>query len=276
MIGYKGFDKDFKCDDFQFEVGTTYHYDDELKPWGNGFHFYTNPLQVLNDYPPLNGNRYALVEVKGNIITHELFSKNGNIACTDEFSVVKELSLRQLIKAFRPWEMPCNTSDYSTAPLRDNNGRATATGEESIAINTQSLSVATNTGAYSFAIGTKPQTVAANTGNYSFAINSGYDSTAINTGYNAFATNAGAQSTAICTGCRAAAEVTNKNSVAIATGADSRAKGILGDWLVLAEWNSKGIVDLQALKVDGERIKPDTFYRLVNGQPQPIDTPLCR
>jgi hypothetical protein len=55
--------------------------------------------------------------------------------------------------------------------------------------------------------------------------------------------------------------------VAIVTGKDSKARGALGCWLVLTErdgdWH---IVGMQCVKVDGEVIKPDTWYGLVGGQ----------
>ena len=69
------------------------------------------------------------------------------------------------------------------------------------------------------------------------------------------------------TGDRSAATVEGKESVAIATGYKSKARGALGCWIVLAEWDEGGdrIKDVQCAMVDGEKIKSDTFYQLVNG-----------
>ena len=81
-----------------------------------------------------------------------------------------------------------------------------------------------------------------------------------NTGYRSAATN---------TGDRSAATVEGKESVAIATGYEGKARGALGCWIVLAEWEERGyeyhIKDVKSASVDGEKIKADTFYRLVNG-----------
>ena len=100
-----------------------------------------------------------------------------------------------------------------------------------------------------------------NTGNRSAATNTGYQSAATNTGYRSAATNTGNQS---------AATVTGKESVAMAVGYDSKAKGALGCYIVLAEWKQIDgeyhIVDVQSAKVDGETIKPDIFYKLINGR----------
>ena len=98
----------------------------------------------------------------------------------------------------------------------------------------------------------------------------GYQSAATNTGYRSAATNTGYQSAATNTGNQSAATVESKESVAIATGYESKARGALGCWIVLSEWkeidNEYNIIDVQSAKVDGEKIKADTFYRLVNGE----------
>ena len=109
-----------------------------------------------------------------------------------------------------------------------------------------------------------------NTGNQSAATNTGNQSAATNTGDRSAATNTGNQSAATNTGYRSAAAVEGKESIAIATGYESKAKGSLGCFLVLAEWKKVDgeyhIIDVKSVKVDGENIKPDTFYILKNGE----------
>lgn len=103
---------------------------------------------------------------------------------------------------------------------------------------------------------------ATNTGNQSAATNTGNYSAASNTGYQSAATN---------TGNCSAATVEGKDSIAIVTGCNSKAKGALGCWIVLTErdeWNGETcpINEVKAFKVDGEKIKADTFYKLVDGK----------
>ena len=58
-----------------------------------------------------------------------------------------------------------------------------------------------------------------------------------------------------------------EESIAIVTGYDSRAKGAMGCWLVITERDSNGhILDVRTAKVDDRRIKPDTWYRLRDGE----------
>lgn len=88
-----------------------------------------------------------------------------------------------------------------------------------------------------------------------------------NTGYRSAATN---------TGYRSAATVKGKCSISVVTGKDSKAKGALGCWIVLTErgdWDGKKypILGVKAFKVDGEQVKADTFYMLVNGELKEVE-----
>ena len=101
--------------------------------------------------------------------------------------------------------------------------------------------------------------------------NTCYRSAATNTGDYSAATNTGDYSAATNTGYQSAAKVSGKESIAIVTGKDSKAAGALGDWIVLTErgeWNGDtcAIKEVKAFKVDGEKIKADTFYKLVDGE----------
>ena len=92
-----------------------------------------------------------------------------------------------------------------------------------------------------------------------------------NTGDCSAATNTGNCSAATNTGDYSAATVEGKESVAMAIGYNSKARGSIGYFIVLAEWKefedgTDHIVDVKSAKVDGTKIKPDTFYKLVNGE----------
>ena len=92
-----------------------------------------------------------------------------------------------------------------------------------------------------------------NTGDYSAASNTGYRSAASNTGDYSAASNTG------------------KNGIAVAWGRDSKAKGALGCYIVLAEYGERNgqeypLINAKMHKVDGKTIKPDTWYKLKNGK----------
>ena len=100
-----------------------------------------------------------------------------------------------------------------------------------------------------------------NTGNKSAATNTGYQSAATNTGYQSAATN---------TGDYSAATVEGEDSIACSLGVEGKAKGKKGCWLVLAQWevswSSRKLIEVKSVLVDGETIKEDTFYSLIDGQ----------
>lgn len=60
--GYKGFNPDMTCRDFQYEVGKEYE-TGEAKICEAGFHFCENPFDVWSYYPPCDRkgqlNRFA-------------------------------------------------------------------------------------------------------------------------------------------------------------------------------------------------------------------------
>ena len=90
MIGYKGFDKDFKCRDFQYEVGKEYEHEGKVKLCESGFHFCENPQGVFGHYAPGNGNRFAIVEADGVSDERESDSK----------LVAKKLKIKSEISVF--------------------------------------------------------------------------------------------------------------------------------------------------------------------------------
>lgn len=92
-------------------------------------------------------------------------------------------------------------------------------------------------------------------------------SAATNTGDWSAATNTGDWSAATNTGNWSAATNTGKDGVAVSWGRCGKARGEKGCYLVLAEYDdSNNLVCAKMEKVDGERIKENTFYTLKNGE----------
>ena len=290
--GYKGFDNNLKCRGYQYEVGKTFECDGKIECCESGLHFCENPFDVFGYYPP-SDSRYCSVEGEG-----ETSKDNGDSkVAVSRLHVSAEIGLTGLINAGVKfildrvkWEedKSTNTGDYSAATNTGDHSAATNTGDQSAATNTGYQSAATNTGYQSAATNTGDYSAATNTGDHSAATNTGYQSAATNTGYQSAATNTGYQSAAsntgdqsaatntgdqsaaTNTGYRSAASVEGKDSVAIVTGIEGKAKGSLGCWIVLTErgkWNGETypIKEVKAFKVDGENIKENTYYRLIDG-----------
>ena len=245
MKCFKGFDKDLKCRDFQYEIGKEYE-EERAEICDTGFHACENPLDVFGYYAPAD-SRYCEVELDANDQKSDDSKRVGK-----KISIKAEIGIAGIIKA---------GLEYIKGQVNWDDDKKSNTGNCSAATNTGNRSAATNTGDCSAATNTGDCSAATNTGNRSAATNTGDYSAATNTGNRSAATN---------TGNRSAATVEGKESVAMAIGYNSKAKGSLGCFIVLAECKEMGgeyhIVDVKSAKVDGEKIKPDTFYKLINGE----------
>ena len=236
MKCYKGFDKELKCRDFQYEIGKEYE-EERAEICDSGFHACENPLDVFGYYAPAD-SRYCEVELDANDQKSDDSKRVGK-----KISIKAEIGIAGIIKA---------GVEYIKDQINWDDDKKSNTGNRSAATNTGNCSAATNTGDWS---------AATNTGDWSAATNTGDCSAATNTGNRSAATN---------TGDWSAATVKGKESVAMAIGYNSKAKGSLGCFIVLAEYKELGgkyhIADVKSAKVDGEKIKPDTFYKLINGE----------
>ena len=273
--GYKGFDKELKCRGFLYEVDKEYEQGGEIKCCNNGFHFCENPFDVFSYYPP-NDSRYCEVHGSGKYDKDNDDSK----VSVSKIKIGFEIGLKGLIDAGIKfildkvnWEesKATNTGNQSAATNTGDESAATNTGYQSAATNTGNQSAATNTGNRSAATNTGYQSAATNTGDRSAATNTGYQSAATNTGDQSAATNTGDESAATNTGNRSAASVEGFESIAIVTGYDCKAKGSLGCWIVLTErgeWdgNTYPIKCVKSFKVDGKKVKSNTWYKLINGK----------
>ena len=91
------------------------------------------------------------------------------------------------------------------------------------------------------------------------------------TGDHGAASATGNQGAASATGYRGAASATGKSGVALAAGVNCKAKGALGCAICCVErgeWDGETypIIAIKASIVDGDSIKPDTWYMLQNGE----------
>ena len=234
MKFYKGFDKNMKCRDFQYEEGEIYTHPGTPKLCNEGFHACEVPLDCLKYYAPTEGSIYREVEMEG--VTDEHGDDSKRVGKVIKIGV--KLSIRDLVR--------CSIDIFK----KKTEGSPAATSENySIATSSGDKSTAATSGDYSTAVTSGNKSTAATSGDYSTAVTSGYKSTAATAGYFSIAV------------------VEGKESIALAGGYKSKAKGVLGCWLVLAERDNKDhILGVKAVKVDGVQIKSDTFYILKDGE----------
>jgi len=101
MKGYKAFDKDLKCRDFQFEIGKTYKHNGNIELCKSGFHFCRKCADCHNYYQ--QDARICEVEAIGEIIE----SKEDSKCVTNEIKIIRELSHGEILDA-------CNSGNWNS------------------------------------------------------------------------------------------------------------------------------------------------------------------
>ena len=86
------------------------------------------------------------------------------------------------------------------------------------------------------------------------------------TGNSAHSATTGDSAHSATTGNSAHSAVAGKECIAASLGFEGQAKGIKGNWLVLAEWKDGKIKSMGIAIVDGKKINADTFYALKGGK----------
>lgn len=134
MKCFKGFDKDLKCRDFQYEIGKEYT-EEKADICNCGFHACEFPMDVFGYYPP-SDSRYCEVELE----------ENGQKSSDDSKRVGKKISVKaeigiagiikagvEYIKEQVDWEddKATNTGNKSAAIVEGKESIALATGIKS-------------------------------------------------------------------------------------------------------------------------------------------------
>lgn len=153
MKCYKGFDKDLRCKDFQYEIGKEYE-TERAEICEEGFHACEFPLDVLRYYNPAD-SRFCEVELDANEQTRDDSKRVGK-----KIKIGAEIGLSGLVKAGVKFIL--EKADFE-------NAKATNTGNCSAATNTGNRSAATNTGDCSVATVEGKESIAIVTGNGSKA-----------------------------------------------------------------------------------------------------------
>ncbi|MFP5632955.1 hypothetical protein ACLD23_22880 [Salmonella sp. 741265106_PSA] len=147
IVTFKGFNKDLKCRDFQFEIGKTFHHDGKVEACSSGFHACECPFDVFSYYSPAD-SRFAETISFG--ITDREEYGDTKIASAS-ITIKAELTLPQFIQRGIEWiwskidksleqQIMCgdlsaatNTGDWSAATNTGNRSAAEVSGSQSVA-----------------------------------------------------------------------------------------------------------------------------------------------
>ena len=243
MKGYKGFEKGLVCRGKQYAENTVFE-EDDAEICKSGMHFCALPHQVFAHYPPGENHEFAEVEALDDSSTDD-----NTKYCTKKLRIGARISVFDMVKA--SVGVFFESVDFS--------GRIEKTAKVIGAANAGDYGAA-NAGNYG----------AANAGDYG-AANAG-DYGAANAG-NFGAANAGDYGAANA-GHRGAAIArkegkasVGRNGTAAVIGNGGTVSGKVGAILLLVDTDDYGnTLDFVAVKVDGETIKENTWYKLESGK----------
>ena len=229
IVAYKGFDKDLQCRGFQYEVGKTYLHEGPVVQCSSGFHVCQSPLDVLDFYDFSEGNRFARVQIGGEVDR----SDDKKWACA-ELTIAAELAMPDFIRAGIEWVVAACKADGT--------------------VKIEGGDYATN----------------ASSGHYAKNASSGHSATNASSGHSAKNASSGDYAKNASSGHYAKNSAEGKHSVIAGAGRNTRAKGVAGVWISLAEYKKVGkeyrCVGFASGQVGQDGVPADTWLIAKDGK----------
>ena len=268
----KGFNQDMTCtptDDikFQYEEGKTYE-EETADACRKGFHACELPMDVFRYYSPTR-SVYHQVEMSG-----KLDNSENDKVCSSKIKIGAKINIAGIIKT--SIDIIRSKAEKESAASSGYYGNAASSGYKGNAASSGYYGNAASSGYKGNAASSGDKGNAASSGYKGNAASSGYKGNAASSGDYGNAASSGNCGNAASSGYYGSAEADHPNSCAIAWGPESKAKGVIGSHLVLAEWESNGgkyweektwkFKGATMVRVDGKNIKEKTWYGLKNGK----------
>ena len=284
MKGFKGFGKDFSCRRKQYEENTTYEEHGVGCCHKGVMHFCEDPWEVLNHYDLVddNGNfsEFAAVEALGQVWN------DGEKRATNKIHIGAKLGFKDFIKACIDFTIERTKFDGSSGDSAKigSSGDSAKIGSSGYyaqigssgnyaKIGSSGDSAKIGSSGNSAQIGSSGNYAKIGSSGYSAQIGSSGNYAKIGSSGNYAKIGSSGDSAQIgSSGYSAQINSTGEDAVIMCAGSRSKAKGKKGSWITLAEWvkdEEKGRyvpVCVKTERVDGEKIKEDTYYTLKNGE----------
>ena len=249
MKGYKAFGKGMVCLRKQYEENKIFE-EEDAKVCEKGMHFCKRPLDVLHYYPLVDedGNMTEFAEVEA---LDKPVTDDNKKYCSKKLKIGAKISFAKLVQAEINFESE-KTGETKTKTTSKNNARIGSSGD-------------------SARIGSSGDWAQIGSSGDSAQIGSSGDSARIgSSGEWARIGSSGDSARIGSSGDWAQIGSSGKNCVICCAGNGCKAKGKIGSWITLSEWDivngDMTPICVKTEKIDGERIKEDTFYMLKNGE----------
>ena len=244
MKGYKGFEPGLICRGKQYAENTVFE-EEEAEICSCGMHFCETPFDVLDYYGFTNDNgdfnEFAEVEALDEVKTDD-----NRKYCTKKLKIGAKLSISKFINACVDFAIEKTSTCIADNKISSGN---------SAKIGSSGYSARIGSSGYSAQIGSSGNSARIGSSGDSARIGSSGNSARIgSSGYSARIGSSG------------------KDCVICCAGHNSVVKAKKGSWITLAEWEYSEEKERYIPKcvktefVDGERIKEDTLYKLIDGE----------
>ena len=267
MKYYKAFNHDMTCKGKQYEENTVYEENGNkiCDKWV--MHFCENPFDTLDYYPLVNEKgeigEWTEVEPMDEVLN------DGNKSASKKIKIGAKLGLSGFIKACIDFTYEKTIKDMPSSNIDSGDYAQIGSSGDYAQIGSSGDSAKIGSSGDYAKIGSSGDSAKiGSSGDYA-QIGSSGDSAKIG--------SSGDYAKIGSSGDSAKITSEGKYSVVMAAGYNSIAKAKVGSWITLAEWLNTGKVDkkgnciwipkcVKTEYVDGEQIKEDTFYKLVNGE----------
>ena len=294
---YKGFDKNLKCRDFQYEIGKEYEMDGEIKVCNRGFHACESPFDVFDHYTMID-SRFCEVEQDGNISKKD----RGTKICSSKIKIKAELKLADMINLGVEWLKEITSPEKIKTSMKDNSSgnyaqigssgnyaQIGSSGDDAkigssgnyAQIGSSGDGAQIGSSGYGAKIGSSGNGAQigssgnyaqiGSSGNYAQIGSSGDGAKIGSSGNYAQIGSSGDGAKIGSSGDDAQIDSTGEGCVIMCAGINSVAKASKGSWITLSEWSYSDKkqryipVCVKTEFVDGEKIKADTYYKLDGG-----------
>ena len=287
MKGFKGFNKGLVCRDKQYEENKVFE-EDTAEIYKSGMHFCKTPFDVLDYYPLFNNNgepnEFAEVEA-----LDETETDDNKKYCTKKLKIGGKIRFADFVKLGVEYIKEETIKDFKD-DVEDNGAQIGSSGYgtkigssgDSAKIGSSGYNAQIGSSGYGTKIGSSGDSAQIGSSGANAQIGSSGDGAQIGSyGANAQIGSSGANAQIGSSGDGAkigssgdGAQIgsSGDDSVVMCAGINNVAKAKKGSWITLSEWeysNEKGRyipVCVKTEQVDGERIKEDTFYKLIDGE----------
>ena len=276
MKGYKAFGKGMVCRGKQYEENKIFE-EDEAKVCQKGMHFCKRPLDVLDYYPLVDedGNMTEFAEVEA---LDKPVTDDNEKYCSKKLKIGAKISFAKLVQAEINFESE-KTGETKTKTTSKNNEWIGSSGFSAQIGSSGNLAQIGSSGNLArigssgdsarigssgncAQIGSSGDWAQIGSSGDSARIGSSGDSARIGSSGNSARIGSSGDSARICS--------SGKNCVICCAGNGCKAKGKIGSWITLSEWDYVNgeltPICVKTEKIDGESIKEDTFYMLKNGE----------